>query len=59
MSTSQVWEDRLGHIFDQNGPSNNAEVDNHVLLLGSVRETGGLSQVFPVGELLEHEGGDV
>ena len=27
--------------------------------LGSVREPGGLSQVFPVGELLEHEGGDV
>jgi hypothetical protein len=40
-------------------PSNNAEADNRMLLLGSVRETRGLSQVFPVGELLEHESGDV
>ena len=40
-------------------PSNHAEADNRVLLLGSVRQTGGRSQVFPVGELLEHEVGDV
>jgi len=40
-------------------PGYNAEADNRMLLLGSVRETGGLSQVFPVGELLEHEVGDV